>query len=77
MGEKWSTSSGKSEILTHIVEPSDFTRLKTGGPNNNYLVQAYVHRQGRTFKSHQYYNDNDYEIKEESHKLIHLKQDIL
>jgi type IV secretory pathway TraG/TraD family ATPase VirD4 len=76
LGEKWSTSSGKSEILTHIVEPSDFTKLKTGGPDNNFLVQAYVHRQGKTFKHYRYLDNGTFEVIEKNHQLIHVKQNI-
>lgn len=66
MGEKMSTNSGQSEILTHIVEPSYFTKLKTGGPDNNFIAQAIVHRQGKIFQS-----------TGSSYKIITLKQDIL
>lgn len=74
IGEKISTSSGQSETLTNLVEPSDFTKLNTGGAKNKFLVGAYVHRQGQTFK---FYDPDNEEIIESSHKLIHFKQDIL
>ncbi|MDH7913460.1 TraM recognition domain-containing protein [Winogradskyella sp. SYSU M77433] len=76
-GEKNSSSQGRSEIFTNIVEPSNFTRLKTGGPENDFMVQAYVHRQGKTFKYYRQYQNGELEVIEESHKLIHLKQNIL
>jgi len=66
MGEKFTYSSGQSETLVHLVEPSGFTKLKTGGTQNNFLVEAIVHRQGKIFKS-----------TESSHKLITLKQELL
>lgn len=66
LGEKISTNSGQSESLIHLVDPSCFTKLKTGGPNNNYRVEAFVHRQGKLFKS----TNNNY-------ILINLKQDTL
>lgn len=65
MGENSSFSQGSSESLKYKVEPSQFTELMTGGPDHNYITQAYVHRQGRIFKKT---NDN--------HSLIHLKQNI-
>src|SRR6185312_12880067 len=36
-------------ILEKMVRPEAFGLLKTGGPENNFLVEGYVHRQGRTF----------------------------
>lgn len=75
-GEKMSFSSGQSETLQYIVEPSEFTKLATGGQNNNYLVQAYVHRQGKTFKFYYRNSKGELEFTEKSYKLIHLKQNI-
>lgn len=72
MGEKISFSSGQAETLTHLVEPSEFTKLKTGGAENNFLVEAIVHRQGKIFQSIE-----DNQKIESSYKLITLKQDIL
>ncbi|OCX51928.1 hypothetical protein BEL04_18170 [Mucilaginibacter sp. PPCGB 2223] len=42
---------GTSEALQlkKVVRPEDFVRLKTGGPQNNYMVQAIIHRQGKPF----------------------------
>ncbi|MEM8938606.1 MAG: TraM recognition domain-containing protein [Bacteroidota bacterium] len=66
MGEKISFSSGQTETLTHLVEPSTFTKLKTGSPLNNHEVQAIVHRQGKIFQS-----------TDSSYKIVTLKQDSL
>lgn len=44
-------SSGKTESfkLERMVTPEQFVELKTGGPLNNLLVGAYIHRQGEPF----------------------------
>ena len=65
-GESSSYNQGNSESLMYKIDPSDFTQLKTGGPDHNYLVQAYVHKQGKIFKST---NDN--------YTLANVKQNIL
>ena len=71
-GDGFSFNSGQSESLEHIVAPSEFTKLKTGGAQNNFNVEAYVHRQGKTFKS-----TEDNQNIGSSHKLVTFKQDIL
>ncbi len=50
-GEKFSFSSGQSETYQHIVPPSEFTKLKTGGPKNGFMAEAIVHVQGKIFHS--------------------------
>jgi len=66
MGENISFSSGQSEALQYIVDPSEFANLKTGGPENDFYVQAIVHRQGKKFKSTGY-----------NYKKVTLKQLLL
>ena len=34
-----------------IVEPREFTDLKTGGPNNAFMVEGIVHKGGKTFNT--------------------------
>lgn len=73
MGEKMSISSGHSETMAYLVEPSDFTKLKTGGPENNFQAQAIVHRQGKNFQV----NIGNPEPTYNSYKIVTLKQDVL
>ena len=47
----YSSSTSISEQQRNVVEPRDFTLLKTGGEANDYLVQAYVNQSGRVWKS--------------------------
>lgn len=44
-------SAGKSESykLQKMVRPEAFNLLRTGGPENNSIVDAYIHRQGALF----------------------------
>jgi hypothetical protein len=44
-------SSGASESLEYLVQPSEFLTLKKGGPANDYLVEAYVLGGGRVFNA--------------------------
>lgn len=46
MGNEMSVSESYSWIKDSDVPPELFTGLKTGGPANNYKVEAYIHRQG-------------------------------
>ncbi|MFL1013241.1 type IV secretory system conjugative DNA transfer family protein [Flavisericum labens] len=50
-GEGFSFNSGQSESLEYIVPPATFTQLKTGGPENDFLTEAIIHRQGKPFIS--------------------------
>lgn len=43
------TSYGLSEHLTAEIEPKEFTTLATGGPTNNWYVEAIVVQSGRVF----------------------------
>ena len=48
LGNDFSQTRGQSLILERAVRPEEFVRLKTGGPQNNYWVEGYFHRQGDT-----------------------------
>jgi type IV secretory pathway TraG/TraD family ATPase VirD4 len=50
-GENYSFNEGSSQVLLHLIQPSDFTRQKTGGPLNHFEIQTVVHRQGIPFES--------------------------
>lgn len=45
----FSASKGLSYKLEKMVRPEEFVGLKTGGPENDFLVEAYVHRQSKAF----------------------------
>lgn len=45
----FSSSKTISYKLERMERPEEFQFLKTGGPQNNFLVEAYVHRQGQLF----------------------------
>jgi hypothetical protein len=44
-------SSGFSEQIDYRVQPSEFSQLRTGGPANGGLVDAYVFQNGRLLPS--------------------------
>lgn len=44
-----STSAGFSETFEFEVQPREFTRLRTGGPANGWIVDGIVFQNGRTF----------------------------
>jgi len=46
-----STTAGYSESYNFEVQPSEFTRLRTGGEENDGLIDAIVVQNGRTFDS--------------------------
>lgn len=46
-----SHNTGAHEALEYEVLPVEFTRLRTGGPQNEKLVDAYVFQGSRTFSS--------------------------
>ncbi len=50
-GDPAQTSAGFSEQMDYEVEPSEFTRLRTGGPANGLLVDGILVRNGRVFAS--------------------------
>jgi len=45
------TSAGFSEAWEYEAPPSTFTRLRTGGPANDYKVDGIVFQSGRTFRA--------------------------
>lgn len=56
LGLEWparngSASSGFSEQLQYIVEPSVFTRLRSGGPRHGWQADTIVIKSGETFRS--------------------------
>lgn len=46
MGNDMTHGKGKSLKLERVVRQEDFNRLRTGGPQNDYIVEGYMHRQG-------------------------------
>ncbi len=42
-------SAGYQEQMTYEVQPSEFTRLRTGGPQNGWNVDAILFQSGRVF----------------------------
>lgn len=49
IGGDFSKSESVSYRLEKIIRPEEFSGLLTGGPGNQYEVEGYVHRQGKTF----------------------------
>lgn len=49
MGGEFSSSESSSYKLDRMVRPEEFQLLWTGGPKNNFLTSAYIHRQGQLF----------------------------
>jgi hypothetical protein len=45
------TSAGFSEAFEWEVQPSEFTQLRTGGPENNWQVDAIFFQNGKRFKT--------------------------
>jgi len=50
-GEKISIGKSTSFKLEKMVRPDRFNGLATGGPPNDYYVEAYIHLQGKVFKN--------------------------
>lgn len=50
LGASGSTSGGFSETWEYEVQPREFTRLRTGGPANDWLVDAILFQNGRVFR---------------------------
>ena len=48
-----SMGENRSFKLEYPFRPEDFTQLMTGGPSNNFDVQAIVHRQGTPWDNQQ------------------------
>lgn len=49
--ENGTTSGGFSEVMEAEVEPRAFTRLRTGGPENDWVVDGIVFQNGRVFRA--------------------------
>lgn len=49
LGGEFSSSESSSYKLDRMVRPEEFQLLWTGGPKNNFLTSAYIHRQGQLF----------------------------
>src|SRR5262249_40304922 len=45
------TNAGVTETIQFEVEPSVFTKLRTGGPTNKYLVEGLIFQNGHRFAS--------------------------
>ena len=43
---KMSMSEGQSEHRDFIIQPENFTMMRTGGSINDFMVDARIHRQG-------------------------------
>lgn len=48
-----SQSAGVTESLDYEILPREFSRLRTGGPNNSGMVDAIIHQSGRIWKASQ------------------------
>jgi hypothetical protein len=46
--QQYSKSVSKSVVLEHAVRSEQLIQLKTGGPQNKFIVEGYMHRQGDT-----------------------------
>jgi hypothetical protein len=51
LGQGGSTNAGFSESYDFEVQPSEFTRLRTGGPSNDWSVDGILLQSGRMFRS--------------------------
>jgi hypothetical protein len=49
-GGSSSGSSGFSEAFEFEIQPAEFTRLRTGGPGNDWLVDAVIVQANSVFK---------------------------
>lgn len=49
MAAQFSASKSESQLLAKMVRPEEFVSLKTGGPKNHKIVEAYLHKQGNSF----------------------------
>jgi len=45
------SSTSANQVIDFDLQPSEFTRLRTGGPENDWLVDAIMFRTNRLFKS--------------------------
>jgi len=51
LGQQFSVSKGTSVKLESMVRKEELSRLKTGGPINNFICESYVVIQGKTFSN--------------------------
>jgi hypothetical protein len=51
LAQPTNTSAGFSEVFEHEVQPGAFTQLRTGGPANDWEVDAIVFQNGRRFRA--------------------------
>ena len=49
--ENGTTSGGFSEVMEAEIEPREFSRLRSGGPDNGWIVDGIVFQNGRVFKA--------------------------
>ncbi len=49
MAGQFTSSRSESYILERMVRPEEFISLRTGGKLNDFIVSAYIHRQGQPF----------------------------
>jgi hypothetical protein len=45
------SSAGVNEVFEFDLQPVELTRLRTGGPENKFRVDAILHRTGTPFRS--------------------------
>jgi len=50
-GHDFSMSESSRYDLQYAVQPSEFMGLKTGGPENNFICEAYIVMQGKKFSN--------------------------
>ena len=70
LSNEMSASQSKSYKLEYKVRPEKFVSLKTGGPDNNNLVEAHIHRQGAPFR----WVDKSNNERVQNHRKITFKQ---
>jgi len=51
LGHAGHSTAGFSEIFELEIQPREFTRLRTGGPANGWMVDGIVFQNGRVFKA--------------------------
>ncbi len=50
-GQSKSASAGFSESYEFEIQPAEFSRLRTGGPANNWIVDGIVFQSGKVFRA--------------------------
>ncbi len=51
LGQRGNTTAGFSEVFEFEVQPQRFTRLRPGGPRNNWEVDAILFQNGKTLRT--------------------------